>query len=35
VGVSNNRFRAIGPPSWQDAKLALSGDVTIEIRIRY
>jgi uncharacterized protein (DUF2141 family) len=35
VGVSNNRFPAIGPPKWKDAKFTTGGDAAIEIKLRY
>ena len=35
VGVSNNKFRSIGPPSWDDAKFAVDRDVVLDVTLRY
>lgn len=35
VGVSNNQFRANGPPNWDDAKFNVNGDLVLDVTIRY
>lgn len=35
VGVSNNKFRSFGPPTWDDAKFTLASDLVIDISLRY
>lgn len=35
VGVSNNKFRSFGPPTWEDAKFALRGDLVLDVTLRY
>ncbi len=35
VGVSNNRFPFIGPPSWKDAKFVLNKDTSLDVTLRY
>lgn len=35
VGSSNNRRHAMGPPRWDESKLAVSGSITVEITLRY
>jgi uncharacterized protein (DUF2141 family) len=35
VGVSNNRFRIMAAPRFEDAKFQLKGDATIDIKLRY
>jgi uncharacterized protein (DUF2141 family) len=35
VGVSNNRFRTMAPPRFDDDKFQLTGDTTIDIKLRY
>jgi len=35
VGVSNNKFRSLGPPSWDDAKFTVDGDVVLDVALRY
>jgi uncharacterized protein (DUF2141 family) len=35
VGVSNNKFRSFGPPTWNDAKFALKGDLVLDVTLHY
>lgn len=35
VGVSNNKLRSFGPPTWDDAKFALNGDVALDVTLHY
>lgn len=35
VGVSNNKFRSIGPPRWDDAKFVVDRDVDLDVTLRY
>lgn len=35
VGVSNNKLRSFGPPSWDDAKFTLKGDVVLDVALHY
>ena len=35
VGISNNRFRTMAPPRFDDAKFVLETDATIDIKIKY
>ncbi len=35
VGVSNNKLRSFGPPSWDDAKFTLQGDVVLDVALHY
>ena len=35
VGVSNNKLRSFGPPSWDDAKFTLKGDVVLNVSLHY
>jgi uncharacterized protein (DUF2141 family) len=35
VGVSNNKLRSFGPPSWDDAKFTLHGDVVLDVTLHY
>lgn len=35
VGVSNNRFPILGPPSWSDARFSLDHDIAMEVVPRY
>jgi uncharacterized protein (DUF2141 family) len=35
VGASNNRRHAMGPPTWDESKFAVSGRVTLKIELRY
>lgn len=35
VGVSNNKFPLIGPPSWNDARFHLSRAATLSIDLHY
>jgi uncharacterized protein (DUF2141 family) len=35
VGVSNNKFPSIGPPRWDDAKFVVSGDLVLDVTLRY
>jgi uncharacterized protein (DUF2141 family) len=35
VGVSNNKLRSFGPPTWDDAKFALNGDVVLDVSLHY
>jgi uncharacterized protein (DUF2141 family) len=35
VGVSNNKLRSFGPPTWDDAKFALKGDVVLDVSLHY
>lgn len=35
VGVSNNKFRSVGPPSWDDAKFTVNGDLVLNVTLRY
>ncbi|HVV51804.1 MAG TPA: DUF2141 domain-containing protein [Polyangia bacterium] len=35
VGVSNNKLRSLGPPTWNDAKFALKGDVVLDVSLHY
>jgi uncharacterized protein (DUF2141 family) len=34
-GVSNNRYRTMAPPTFDDAKFQLSGDTTLDIKLKY
>jgi uncharacterized protein (DUF2141 family) len=35
VGVSNNRLRSFGPPTWDDAKFTLQGDLVLDVSLHY
>jgi uncharacterized protein (DUF2141 family) len=35
VGVSNNKLRSFGPPTWDDAKFTLNGDVVLDVNLHY
>jgi uncharacterized protein (DUF2141 family) len=35
VGVSNNKLRSFGPPTWDDAKFALKGDLALDVNLHY
>lgn len=35
VGVSNNKIRSLGPPTWEDAKFVLKGDVVLDVTLHY
>jgi uncharacterized protein (DUF2141 family) len=35
VGVSNNNFRSVGPPSWDDAKFTVNGNLALNVTLRY
>jgi uncharacterized protein (DUF2141 family) len=35
VGVSNNKLRSFGPPTWDDAKFAVNGDVVLDVTLHY
>jgi uncharacterized protein (DUF2141 family) len=35
VGVSNNHAGSFGPPHWDDAKVAVTADITLNINLRY
>lgn len=35
VGVSNNKLRSFGPPTWDDAKFPLKGDAVLDVSLHY
>jgi uncharacterized protein (DUF2141 family) len=35
VGVSNNKLRSLGPPTWDDAKFSLGSDLKLDVTLRY
>jgi uncharacterized protein (DUF2141 family) len=35
VGVSNNRLRSFGPPTWDDASFMLRGDLQLDVKLHY
>jgi uncharacterized protein (DUF2141 family) len=34
-GVSNNRYRTMAPPRFDDAKFQLTGDLTLDVKLKY
>jgi uncharacterized protein (DUF2141 family) len=35
VGVSNNKLRKLGPPTWEDSKFGLAGSLTLDVVLHY
>jgi uncharacterized protein (DUF2141 family) len=35
VGVSNNKLRTLGPPTWEDSKFGLAGSLTLDVVLHY
>jgi uncharacterized protein (DUF2141 family) len=35
VGVSNNKMRSMGPPTWDDSRFALTGDTALSVTLHY
>ena len=35
VGVSNNKLRKLGPPTWEDSKFDLAGSLTLDVLLHY
>jgi len=34
-GVSNNKLRTLGPPTWEDSKVRLAGSLTLDVGFHY
>lgn len=35
VGVSNNKMRTLGPPTWEDSKFVLAGNLVLNVTLHY